>query len=51
MRRLIWMMAIAGGVAYFASRWANRQNQLAQDEAARRDWENEGGAAGPSGVG
>jgi len=48
MRRLMWMLAIAGTVAYFAARWANRQSQLAEDEAARGDWENEGGAVGPA---
>ena len=47
MRRLIIMVAIAGTVAYFAARWAIRQNQLAEDEAAKSDWENEGGAVGP----
>jgi hypothetical protein len=47
MRRLMFMIAIAGTVAYFAARWASRQNQLAEDESARHDWENEGGAVGP----
>jgi hypothetical protein len=46
MRRLLFMLAIAGSVAYFAARWARLEEERAQDEAARRDWENEGGAVG-----
>jgi len=46
MRRLMLMVVIVGTVAYFAARWAIRQNQLAEDEAAMSDWENEGGAVG-----
>jgi hypothetical protein len=40
------MLAIAGTVAYFAARWARLEEERVQDEAARRDWENEGGAVG-----
>ena len=47
MRRLMLMVVIAGTVACFAARWAIRQNQLAEDEADKSDWENEGGAVGP----
>jgi len=38
-------------VAYFAARWALRHSQVADDEAAEADWENEGGAPSPTGVG
>jgi hypothetical protein len=51
MRRLILVAAIAGIVAYFAARWALRHSQVADDEAAEADWENEGGAPSPTGVG
>jgi hypothetical protein len=47
------MAAIAGTLAYFAMRWARRdrhwvQDELADDEIARANWENEGGAPAPS---
>jgi hypothetical protein len=49
MRRLL-LMAVIGALAYAAARWALRQSQVARDEAAKSNWENEGGATGPPGV-
>jgi hypothetical protein len=44
MRRILIIAAIMGTVAYFAARWALRERQLAEDDAAGANWENEGGA-------
>jgi type II secretory pathway pseudopilin PulG len=49
MRRLL-LMAVIGALAYAAVRWALRQSQVARDEAAKSNWENEGGATGPPDV-
>ena len=46
MRRLL-LMAVIGALAYAAVRWALRQSQVARDEAAKSNWENEGGATIP----
>ena len=45
MRRILIFATIAAAAAYFAARWALREKQTAQDEAAGANWENEGGAA------
>jgi len=48
MRRLLFIAAIAASAAtaaYVAVRWALRERQLAEDEAAGANWANEGGAA------
>jgi len=45
MRRILIFATIAAAAAYFAARWALREKQVAQDEAAGANWENEGGAA------
>jgi hypothetical protein len=50
MRRLILLAVIAGAVAYLITRQARRRNEIAEDNAATSDWENEGGAAAPLGI-
>jgi hypothetical protein len=48
MRRLLWLAAIAIGVAFVRRQSARRADRRAQDLAAQANWENEGGAPVPA---
>jgi hypothetical protein len=50
MRRLILFAVIAGTVAYLITRQARRRNEMAEENDATSEWENEGGAAPPLGI-
>jgi len=49
MRRIVWLAAIVIGVVVLTDHLARRAERRAADEAARADWENEGGAPAPQG--
>jgi hypothetical protein len=49
MRRIVWLAAIVIGVVVLRDHLARRGQRRAADEAARADWENEGGAPAPLG--
>jgi len=51
MRRLILFAVIAGAVAYLITRQARRRHEVAEEDAATSEWENEGGAAPGAGHG
>jgi len=46
-RRLILMMLVAGAVVCFVRCWQRHRDAIIEDEAARSNWENEGGAPDP----
>jgi hypothetical protein len=48
MRRIVWLAVIVIGVVVVREHLARRSERRAADEAARADWENEGGAPGPA---
>jgi hypothetical protein len=49
MRRIVWLAAIVIGVVVLKDHLVRRAQRRAADEAARADWENEGGAPAPEG--
>jgi hypothetical protein len=48
MRRIAWLAAIVIGVVILREHLVRRSERRAADEAARADWENEGGAPAPT---
>jgi hypothetical protein len=49
MRRITWLLLIAGGVVALLNKQAKHQRALrANDNLARADWEGEGGAPAPT---
>lgn len=47
MRKIFWAAVIAVGALILKRHLAHRATQIAQDEAARTNWDNEGGRHSP----